>query len=232
MPRKIRELKRDLRDAGFELQPKRGKGSHTVWKHPLVPQAVILSGADGDDAQGYQEREVRPGIDDARAAGRRPLEATMDDGFTPDELAQARRYALVFRWDDADHIWVVRAPELLSREITHGRTLEEAEAQGVDAVASLVATLPEYAAKRPAAAQNDAVGRRYVLAPAPRYDAAEVRAIRRRLDLSQEVFAELLNVSRGAVRAWEQGQRSPDGAARRLLEIVARQPLAALRPLA
>jgi predicted RNA binding protein YcfA (HicA-like mRNA interferase family) len=72
MPRKIRELKRDLRDAGFELQPKRGKGSHSIWKHPLVPQAIVLSGADGDDAQGYQEREVRQGINDARAAGGRP----------------------------------------------------------------------------------------------------------------------------------------------------------------
>jgi putative transcriptional regulator len=154
----------------------------------------------------------------------------MDDDFAPEELAQARRYALVFRWDAADQIWVVRAPELLSREMTHGRTLEEAEAQGIDAVASLLFAMPDYAAKRPPRA--DVQGGRYVVAKAPRFDADGVRAIRKQLGLSQEAFAELLNVSRGAVRAWEQGQRSPDGAARRLLEIVARQPFAALRPLA
>jgi DNA-binding transcriptional regulator YiaG len=153
----------------------------------------------------------------------------MDD-FTPEEWAQARRYALVLRWDDADQIWVVRAPELLSDEITHGRTVEEAIAQGEDAVASVLTAMPDYAASHPPRAEVK--GGRFVVAQAPRFDAEGVRAIRKQLDLSQEAFAELLNVSRGAVRAWEQGQRSPDGAARRLLEIVARQPFAAMQPLA
>jgi predicted RNA binding protein YcfA (HicA-like mRNA interferase family) len=57
MPKKIRELKAMLRKAGFSTRP--GKGSHTVWKHPLLAGTVTLAGADGDDAQRYQEAAVR-----------------------------------------------------------------------------------------------------------------------------------------------------------------------------
>ncbi len=60
MPRKIRQLKGDLRKAGFTLSAKRGKGSHTMWEHPDAPELlVILSGQDGDDAKSYQERDVK-----------------------------------------------------------------------------------------------------------------------------------------------------------------------------
>jgi predicted RNA binding protein YcfA (HicA-like mRNA interferase family) len=57
MPKKIRELKTMLRKAGFSARP--GKGSHVVWKHPLLASTVTLAGADGDDAQRYQESAVR-----------------------------------------------------------------------------------------------------------------------------------------------------------------------------
>ena len=45
-----------LRKAGFIWRP--GKGSHTVWKHPLLPKPVVISGNDGSDAQQYQEKDV------------------------------------------------------------------------------------------------------------------------------------------------------------------------------
>lgn len=57
MPRKIRELKADLHREGFVSRS--AKGSHTYWKHPLLPDRVTLSGADGQDAKPYQERDVR-----------------------------------------------------------------------------------------------------------------------------------------------------------------------------
>jgi len=57
MPRKVRELKADLRRAGFI--PRTAKGSHTVWEHPLVAQKVTVSGSDGGDALAYQEKYVR-----------------------------------------------------------------------------------------------------------------------------------------------------------------------------
>ncbi len=71
MPRKIRELKRDLQRAGYHQVPGGGKGSHTKWKHPLVPGAVDLSGADGDDAHYYQEKQIAKAIAAAREAERR-----------------------------------------------------------------------------------------------------------------------------------------------------------------
>ena len=58
MPPKIRELKAMLRKAGFSSRP--GKGSHTVWKHPALPEdEITLSGNDGNDAKPYLEKEVR-----------------------------------------------------------------------------------------------------------------------------------------------------------------------------
>jgi predicted RNA binding protein YcfA (HicA-like mRNA interferase family) len=62
MPKKIRQLKKMLRKAGFTSRP--GKGSHTVWTHPRASRSVVLSGNDGDDAQPYQEKEVRERIEE------------------------------------------------------------------------------------------------------------------------------------------------------------------------
>jgi len=60
MPRKIRELKADLRRAGFVMRP--GKGSHTVWEHPAIARGVPISGRDSDDAHDYQEKDVRAAL--------------------------------------------------------------------------------------------------------------------------------------------------------------------------
>jgi predicted RNA binding protein YcfA (HicA-like mRNA interferase family) len=68
MPRKIRKLKADLRKAGFVLLPRRGKGSHAIWKHAESGAEVNLAGADGDDAHPYQEREVLVAIARSRHA--------------------------------------------------------------------------------------------------------------------------------------------------------------------
>ena len=57
MPPKIRQLKTKLSQAGFQVRS--GKGSHTVWDHPFLPDPVTVSGHDGDDAKPYQIKEVR-----------------------------------------------------------------------------------------------------------------------------------------------------------------------------
>jgi predicted RNA binding protein YcfA (HicA-like mRNA interferase family) len=62
MPKKIRELKQMLRQAGFTEIP--GKGSHTNWTHPLYPGKVTISGKDGNDAKRYQEKDVQQAIDE------------------------------------------------------------------------------------------------------------------------------------------------------------------------
>lgn len=64
MPKKIRELKSMLLKAGFRLLPKRGKGSHSIYRHPLLSEDVKLSGNDGNDAKRYQERAVQQAIEE------------------------------------------------------------------------------------------------------------------------------------------------------------------------
>jgi predicted RNA binding protein YcfA (HicA-like mRNA interferase family) len=59
MPRKIRELIKDLENAGFVNRG--GKGSHRNFTHAKGPR-VTISGNPGDDAKHYQEREVRQSI--------------------------------------------------------------------------------------------------------------------------------------------------------------------------
>lgn len=62
MPRKIRQLKSDLRKSGFVELSRRGKGSHTIWEHRHSGTMVTISGRDGDDADHYQERDVREAL--------------------------------------------------------------------------------------------------------------------------------------------------------------------------
>lgn len=47
---------------------------------------------------------------------------------------------------------------------------------------------------------------------------------KQRFGVSQPIFAALLSVTASTVRSWEQGQKSPSGAARRLLEVAAMAP--------
>ena len=60
MPRKIRELKAELKKAGFRWRP--GKGSHSVREHPLADKPVVLSGAEGRDAKRCHEEQVEEQI--------------------------------------------------------------------------------------------------------------------------------------------------------------------------
>ena len=54
--------------------------------------------------------------------------------------------------------------------------------------------------------------------------AGEVRKIRRKLKVSQAVFARLLNVPVVTEASWEVGRRNPSGAALRLLQIAKKEP--------
>ena len=52
----------------------------------------------------------------------------------------------------------------------------------------------------------------------------DVRALRRRLDMTQKVFAQTFGFSLSSVRNWEQGTRRPEKAARILLAVIDRHP--------
>jgi putative transcriptional regulator len=59
----------------------------------------------------------------------------------------------------------------------------------------------------------------------------DVRAIRRRLGLTQGQFADRFGFTLAAVRDWEQRRRTPEGAARVFLLVIDREPEAVRRAL-
>ncbi len=66
VPRKIRDLLKDLRKAGFTLAPG-GKGSHRKYEHPAVKIPAIIPGRDGDDAKAYLERHIAEKINESKS---------------------------------------------------------------------------------------------------------------------------------------------------------------------
>lgn len=60
MPRKIKDLIRDLKRAGFI--DRGGKGSHRNFIHPNLKKPVTISGKEGEDALYYQEKIVKQAI--------------------------------------------------------------------------------------------------------------------------------------------------------------------------
>ena len=64
MPRKIRELVRDLESAGFVNRG--GKGDHRNFVHPKLAKPVTISGKLGADAKQYQEKAVQTAIGESQ----------------------------------------------------------------------------------------------------------------------------------------------------------------------
>lgn len=56
--------------------------------------------------------------------------------------------------------------------------------------------------------------------PPKEYSPKNIKSIRNKRNYSQGVFAKVLNVSLKTVQAWESGDRNPNHAALRLLEII------------
>lgn len=55
MVRKNRDL---IEDLGFELLPRRGKGSHRQWRHPKTGVTIRIAGKNGDDVHHYNEAQL------------------------------------------------------------------------------------------------------------------------------------------------------------------------------
>ena len=60
----------------------------------------------------------------------------------------------------------------------------------------------------------------------------DVKAIRRRVKMSQAEFSRAYGISKRALQEWEQGGRQPDSAARAYLTVIAKEPAVVRRALA
>lgn len=60
----------------------------------------------------------------------------------------------------------------------------------------------------------------------------DVKAIRKRIKMSQAEFAQAYGISKRALQEWEQGGRQPDSAARAYLTVIAKEPAVVRRALA
>lgn len=60
----------------------------------------------------------------------------------------------------------------------------------------------------------------------------DVKAIRKRVKMSQAEFSRAYRISKRALQEWEQGGRQPDSAARAYLTVIAKEPVVVRRALA
>jgi DNA-binding transcriptional regulator YiaG len=66
----------------------------------------------------------------------------------------------------------------------------------------------------------------------PKYSKTKIKKIRvGLLEVSQPIFATILGVSPSAVKSWEQGNNSPNGAIRRLLQVIENDPASFLQAI-
>ena len=68
-------------------------------------------------------------------------------------------------------------------------------------------------------------GRRFEFGP------LDIKAIRQTFQKSQREFAYMIGVSVGTLQNWEQGRRKPEGPARALLQVAAKNPKAVMEAL-
>ena len=63
-----------------------------------------------------------------------------------------------------------------------------------------------------------------IIIPSIDITASQIQSLRKSMNLSQSVFAKLLNVSSSSIKQWEQGTRHPAGATKVLLEVLKKSP--------
>jgi hypothetical protein len=90
------------------------KSSHRVFKHPKLAEHVSLSGADGDDAKNYEEKNVVRAIE---TRGK-----------------QSDRYPLFVSWSDKDQAFIGYCPALFLGGVCHDENRIAAYAKLVEIV--------------------------------------------------------------------------------------------------
>ena len=67
--------------------------------------------------------------------------------------------------------------------------------------------------------------KKHSISPLPNYNSDEIKIIRKKLKLSQNLFAKALGVSLKTVEAWESGRNIPQGPAQRMIFIIKNNPV-------
>lgn len=62
-------------------------------------------------------------------------------------------------------------------------------------------------------------------------DPPSIKAVREKLHVSQNDFALMIGVSKSTLQNWEQGRREPEGPAKALLRVAAKNPKAVMNAL-
>ena len=63
-----------------------------------------------------------------------------------------------------------------------------------------------------------------VIEPLNEYPKEKIKELRQKVNLPQKYFAELLGVTLKSVEAWETGKRKPTGSAKRLFQLIEKDP--------
>jgi len=95
MPRKIRELIRDLKHTGFYEISKAGKGSHRKYMHEKYAGAVTVSGKEVDD----------------QALSRM---ASARSNSECKEMKTAAYYHKWVEWNEEDNVYIGKCPDLIT----------------------------------------------------------------------------------------------------------------------
>jgi putative transcriptional regulator len=72
------------------------------------------------------------------------------------------------------------------------------------------------------------IERKICVSPVPEYNSAAIKAVRKKLELTQAAFASILNTSLSTVKQWELGRKRPSGTSAKLLDVLSRKGLEAL----
>lgn len=138
------------------------------------------------------------------------------------DVMKIRNYPVQVEWSDEDGAYVGYVPGLLIGGVCHADTERDVRNQLEGIIDDVLEDYKE----------------RGISAPVPSIRAARInaninqaRAARAALRVTQKQFADMMEISVGTVRNWEQERSTPSGAASAFLKVASRSPEAVLKAL-
>ena len=120
-------------------------------------------------------------------------------------------YTRIIYWSDEDGKYLGRLPELTPYPCVSGQTVEEVNSELDQAEEALLDALGDDLPARGIRVVVPGSRRNWIVKN-------KVAKLRQSLDMGQKEFAALLGTSISTLKKWESGERTPSGAAAKLLE--------------